>query len=372
MAGGTLDPVLTRRQFMRSALLASSFSALPRWSFAGSGPVAPPIGYLDPEELLTAEALTGRILPSGDSAGAREAGVVNYIQRLLSALPALDPNADGRRSAADLTRATTAIGTADPASDADGDGVVTANDLRLVARAIFDGTPGDVTWPARQPIHAGGPFSGRNPFPDPSTGMPSDAFPPNSFGDPIPLPRVKRLAWTIRLLGADAVPEVAANPLARTQPDVDMRARYRAGLRLTNTIARQRFGSAFSRLTAGQQDEVIEALRTHPEGGSFLHLITAHTVEGFLCAPEYGGNRSGIGWRLVGFDGDSQPLGYTIFDESTQSYRERDDKPNSRPDPGETCAGLSEEMLDFLRIIFLQLTPGGMEYPYPFCFGVDR
>jgi hypothetical protein len=372
MAGGSLDPLLTRRQLLRSALLASSVCALPRWSWAGSGPVAPPIGFLQPDELLIADAFTGRILPSGDTVGAREAGVVNYIQRLLSALPALDPNADGRRSAADLTHVATRLGTADPGSDADGDGVVTANDLRLVTAAIFDGTPGDVTWPARQAIHAGGPFSDRNPFPDPSTGTPSSTFPPNSFGDSIPLPRVKRLAWTVRLLGAGAVPEVAGNPLARTQPDVNMRSRYRAGLQLTDTIALDRFGTSFVQLTAAEQDEVIDALRVHPQGASFLNLITVHTVEGFLCAPEYGGNRNGVGWRLVGFDGDSQPLGYTIFDESTQSYRERDDKPNSRPDPGETCEGLSEDMLDFLRIIFLQLTPGGMEYRDPFCFGVDR
>ena len=78
--------------------------------------------------------------------------------------------------------------------------------------------------PAGRPLFGGGPFSGRTPFPDPATGTPSDQFPENSFANPLPLPRVKRLAWTVRLLGAAAVPEVADNPLATSQLDVDLRA----------------------------------------------------------------------------------------------------------------------------------------------------
>lgn len=38
-------------------------------------------------------------------------------------------------------------------------------------------------------------------------------------------------------------------------------------------------------------------------------VIREHTVEGFFCDPAYGGNRNGVGWRLVGFPGAQ--WGYT-------------------------------------------------------------
>ena len=32
-------------------------------------------------------------------------------------------------------------------------------------------------------------------------------------------------------------------------------------------------------------------------------MVWAHTVEGLLCDPAYGGNRDGVGWKLIGFPG---------------------------------------------------------------------
>ena len=86
-----------------------------------------------------------------------------------------------------------------------------------------------------------------------------------------------------------------------------------------------------------------------------------------LCAPEYGGNRDCVGWTLTGFDGDSQPLGYAIFDETIQDYRERPDKPLSTILPDD-CTGFSDEMLEYPA-----LRPGApgaapQEFPNPFCF----
>jgi gluconate 2-dehydrogenase gamma chain len=34
-----------------------------------------------------------------------------------------------------------------------------------------------------------------------------------------------------------------------------------------------------------------------------LAVIREHAVEGFFCDPAYGGNRNGVGWKLVGFPG---------------------------------------------------------------------
>ena len=32
-------------------------------------------------------------------------------------------------------------------------------------------------------------------------------------------------------------------------------------------------------------------------------MVWAHTIEGLLCDPAYGGNRDGVGWKLIGFPG---------------------------------------------------------------------
>ena len=52
------------------------------------------------------------------------------------------------------------------------------------------------------------------------------------------------------------------------------------------------------------------------------------------------------------FDGDSQPLGYEIYDASVEgNYRERPDKPNSGPNPDEDCSGFSANLDHFLDLI---------------------
>ncbi|HEX4176228.1 MAG TPA: gluconate 2-dehydrogenase subunit 3 family protein, partial [Acidimicrobiales bacterium] len=43
----------------------------------------------------------------------------------------------------------------------------------------------------------------------------------------------------------------------------------------------------------------------------FLDLLWEHCCEGMYGAPEYGGNRNGIGWSYIGVEGDVQPRGYT-------------------------------------------------------------
>ena len=108
---------------------------------------------------------------------------------------------------------------------------------------------------------------------------------------------------------------------------------------------------------------------------AFITLLRYHTLEGMFCVPEYGGNRSRLGWNLIGFDGDSQPLGYTIYDETTGGYYERQDKPNSGPNPGETCAGFSKKMNNFLTTISRagDVQPGSKgPFKNPFCLDVPK
>jgi hypothetical protein len=348
----------SRRLFLRGAFAGSTLLLLPRPA-ARAFTATETTGFLGDDELRLVDAVTARIIPSDQTIGAHEAGVVSYIHGLLSAFPSADANRDGRRGAADLSAILSALGSDEPAADVDRDGSVTAADASLAITSLYNG----------RPIFAGGPFSGRNPFGDPATGTPSDRFPRRSFLDHLELPRVKRLAWTVRLNGASAVPEVADNPLAVSLADVDLRRKYREGLPLFDQVAQELHTASFVDLTAQQQDEVLAEVQTRNR--PFVDLLTFHSIEGLLCAPEYGGNRDGVGWALVRFDGDSQPLGYTIFDETAQQYRERPDKPNSRPNPDEDCSGLSAEMLEFVRFALVTLA-GAQEFEAPFCFSPDE
>ena len=106
------------------------------------------------------------------------------------------------------------------------------------------------------------------------------------------------------------------------------------------------FGADFGTLTATQQDAVLVAV-----DGAFVDLVTGHTIEGMFSVPEYGGNTNQIGWNLIKYDGDSQPLGYSIFDEHTMTYRERPDKPNSTANPDEDFSGVDASTQRFLKLL---------------------
>lgn len=356
---------LTRRQFVQGAAAASSALLFARVTrLARALDVPPPLGFLSEAELRVVDAMTARLVPSGATAGARDAGVADYIQALLSVLPGADANSDGRVSAADLTAVITALGMDGGPADVDGSGAVDTTDVAIVERAIFAGSS-DAPAFAGRPLFGRGPFSGRNPFPDAATGTPSDVFPANQFLEPVPLPRVKRLAWTVRLLGAAAVPEVSGNPLATTLDDVNLRERYREGIAALQTLSRNGFGGDFDALSESDQDAALTQLKR--SNASFYSLVQNHTIEGMLCAPEYGGNRDLVGWQLTRFDGDSQPLGYTIFDTTIGDYRERPDKPNSTLDPDDDCAGFSDAMAAFLRFVLVRLA-GAQEFSETPCF----
>ena len=367
---GYLEVGLTRRQLLRLGAAGGVVLLLapPGWSFAPSATEAGPLTpFLSESELALVEAASARIIPTDSLPGAREAGVADYIQGLLSQLPFVDANCDGQRSAADFTallqRQGTSASEGCPGADVNGDGTVDGADLQSAEPAFFDA----------RPVFAGGPFSGRQPFGDFASGEITATFPAPSVDNFIPLTRLQRLSWKVRLDGATGVPELADNPLASSLPDVNLRARYRAGLAQLDQMSQSKFSKAFLQLSAAQQDQILSATAN----AAFVGLLTRHTFEGLMCDPVYGGNRDRIGWQLVGFDGDSQPLGYTLgFDEGTQQYIERPDKPNSRPNPGEKCEGFTETMTAFLSAITslsstISAEPSpNMVFPDPYCFGV--
>jgi len=276
-----------RRAFLRGLAALLGVLALPMtggqraWAAARGR-------FLTGRERETLEALCDRVIPPDDAPGAKALGAARYIDRLL-------------------------------------------------AQRFDRGTPF---------IFAGGPFSGRAPHPDNDTGAPARRRPRNDFRKPVPLTRLQRLYWEAELYGSKRLPEVAALDAQYGGELIGLRDVYRTGLGQVDERSRSTFGAPYSRLTTAQQDELFDTMdrdaRNFPpdtrRGGNFFDRVIQHTFEGCFSAPEYGGNRRGAGWDLVGLDGDSQPLGYSIFSRATNGYVERPDRPMSGPDPDEASA----------------------------------
>jgi gluconate 2-dehydrogenase gamma chain len=91
----------------------------------------------------------------------------------------------------------------------------------------------------------------------------------------------------------------------------DIQSFYRRALRALDDHCRRHHGAPFAELAADAQDAVLTAMDSGPERPDGLQpilrelfpLVRAHVIEGTFCDPAYGGNRDGIGWRMVGFPG---------------------------------------------------------------------
>ena len=101
----------------------------------------------------------------------------------------------------------------------------------------------------------------------------------------------------MRIEGSLGLPERGFNG-----PVVGLQEKYRQGLAA--------LGADFAEVDGAEQER---RLRAH-EG--FCDLLYGHCCEGMYGAPEYGGNRDGIGWAYIGRDGDVQPRGYSDEDVS--------------------------------------------------------
>ncbi|MCD6030234.1 MAG: hypothetical protein K0S78_2408 [Thermomicrobiales bacterium] len=85
---------------------------------------------------------------------------------------------------------------------------------------------------------------------------------------------------------------------------------YREGLRLLDAHTVATHGARFHEISEAEQDAIVAALEGNAVPGfgdsgaaEFFAMVWAHTVEGLLCDPAYGGNRDGVGWKLIGFPG---------------------------------------------------------------------
>ncbi len=128
-------------------------------------------------------------------------------------------------------------------------------------------------------IWAGGPSSGR-------------LGGPPGFARFLPLTALDELAWRTRIEGSLGRPEREFNG-----PVVGLQELYRAGLAA--------LGPDFCDCAPEEQDRRLRSRR------EFTELVYGHACEGMYGAPEYGGNRNGVGWSNIGFVGDVQPRGWS-------------------------------------------------------------
>jgi hypothetical protein len=173
-------------------------------------------------------------------------------------------------------------------------------------------------------IFAGGPYSGRQPYAT-ADGAVGTMFPVDSFTTFIPLDRYRQAAWKLRLSGSSAFPGGFVND-AVLGSTVGLREQVPQILDAAIALSKVPLD------TKAPAAAVTEAWNNLPADGKTL--LTELVIEGCFSSPEYGGNVKLAGFEICNFEGDSQPLGYSLYDEKTQSYNQRPDAPVSTPNPG--------------------------------------
>jgi hypothetical protein len=223
----------------------------------------------------------------------------------LAKLPACGTSGDGTFSADQLAMLNGFADVIIPRDDQPG-----GADLGAVTYIVRLIRAFEVTPPA---IYAGGPYSGRQPFPDGTRADPD-------FATFIELDRVTEAAW--RPAVAEIKDQLVTGldaALARTTADV-------------HAMTPAQFQAAFDGSDADFKDLVIDLV-----------------CQAAFAAPEYGGNPGGAGWQLVHFEGDSLPRGYSHFDGT--GYVERPEAPLSTPNPGADPEPLSDDVKQLLATV---------------------
>lgn len=76
-----------------------------------------------------------------------------------------------------------------------------------------------------------------------------------------------------------------------------------AGLDLLDSLAAALWKKEFAACDAVERDAILAEVQRvpHPVAQRFFRMLVHMTLAGFLCSPEYGGNRGCVGWRFIGF-----------------------------------------------------------------------
>lgn len=109
------------------------------------------------------------------------------------------------------------------------------------------------------------------------------------------------------------------------QSTLTAREIFRVGLASLDRYTNQEYGSDFTELSEGQQDQVLMALEddeadgfNEPSAQDFFDLVREFTIQGMFADPQYGGNRDMIGWRLLNHPGAQRA--YTPVDMTTEGH----------------------------------------------------
>ena len=307
--------MLTRRQFVKAALAAGAATAVPPVlesfleSARASTGTATSGFFLGRQQWATCAALCARIVPTGSDPatdpGATEARAVVFIDRFLSAF-----------------------------------------DVKLAS--VADG-------PA---IYLRGNFSGRNPFPSgagtASTHYPSDAFlDSKGVAHFLGLTPAQTLSWKYQLYGPAALAGVApdqkrwaeqvtAGTIPAPTPPSGLRHAYVEGLAAFDSWSQSMFKAPYSGASQQEQDLMLELAGNvvlnavtgnipvpsppaAPAAATALFpIIALHTFQATYGLPEYSWRHDTTEWRALGYDGDTEPLGNSIYDPAMTFPRSED------------------------------------------------
>jgi gluconate 2-dehydrogenase gamma chain len=139
-------------------------------------------------------------------------------------------------------------------------------------------------------------------------------------------------AISARIIPADDMPGVREAGVvyfidrALTTFAIEDQKIYKAGLPELQARVRELFPAVekFSSASPEQQDEVLRSLdqnsaapprpfRPRPDAQTFFETLRQHTIAGFLIDPDAGGNRDGVGWKVIGREREHMfqpPFGY--------------------------------------------------------------
>lgn len=136
--------------------------------------------------------------------------------------------------------------------------------------------------------------------------------------NPLPAPVIEILgAVAVQILPSDELGPGAKEAdvqtfLDRTLAEPRMRNLHgllKRGAGFLNKAARQEHKAAtFLSLEAEQQQGILEKLATNQyrpnrlNGPTFMRIMVALTLEGFLGDPAHGGNKGQVGWQFAGYD----------------------------------------------------------------------
>ena len=357
--GGAGRVTVSRRAFLQSALAGGLLAALPlrgattelasliAGTGSGSGPqplpggpfflvrAYRPSGSAATYDLYaTAAALCAQIVPSdGLGPGADEAGAVNYVDLYLSAFDAaligsgLVDNSPiylhGRNSGRWPYGVHSGPGAGSPGTTYPSDDFEVLDGTQVQTLEFLGLAPVQaVAWYARiygRPPPAGAPFWPSTPWP----------------------------SWTSRAWAGQVTSTGGATGSPPTIPGAqNLRQLYHDGLVALDDWSEQNFGTSFWQAD-GVEQQALVALATNPVLGAassnglpglpaplpnpvpppgvaaLAPLAVLHAIQGSYGLPEYGGRSDKVlggqaTWASIGFDGDTMPLGNSIYDEGIE------------------------------------------------------